>query len=109
MRSITLAAVLCLVIVPAALAKVPACRDAKGHFTKCPPAAAAPVPSSKPGQCRDAKGHFMKCAPGPSASTPTGTATSSMGASAPTAHPKQCKKGKPCGNTCISLKDICHK
>jgi hypothetical protein len=25
------------------------------------------------------------------------------------AKPKQCKKGKPCGNTCISVKDVCHK
>jgi hypothetical protein len=30
-------------------------------------------------------------------------------AAAPAANPKQCKKGKPCGNTCISVKDVCHK
>jgi hypothetical protein len=28
------------------------CRDAKGHFIKCP---------AKPTKCRDAKGHFVKC------------------------------------------------
>ena len=28
------------------------CRDAKGHFIKCP---------AKPTKCRDAKGHFAKC------------------------------------------------
>lgn len=45
-----------------AFAKAPQCRDAKGKFIKCPPAAAAPA---KPKQCRDAKGHFVKCgAPG---------------------------------------------
>jgi hypothetical protein len=32
------------------------CRDAKGPFAKCPPAAHA-----KPIRCRDAKGHFAKC------------------------------------------------
>jgi len=31
------------------------CRDAKGHFVKCPTKAAAPT------KCRDAKGHFAKC------------------------------------------------
>ena len=35
------------------------CRDAKGKFIKCPPAAA------KPTQCRDAKGKFIKCATTP--------------------------------------------
>jgi hypothetical protein len=36
------------------------CRDAKGHFMKCPPAAKA-----KPVRCKDAKGRFAKCgAPG---------------------------------------------
>lgn len=36
------------------------CRDAKGHFTKCPPKAAV-----KAARCKDAKGKFAKCgAPG---------------------------------------------
>ena len=54
-----------------------ACRDAKGHFTKCDVAAPAPAPAPAPmartaptataapasaaGRCRDAKGHFAKC------------------------------------------------
>ncbi len=39
-----------------------ACRDAKGKFIKCPPAASAPA---KPTKCKDAKGKFAKCgAPG---------------------------------------------
>jgi len=32
------------------------CRDAKGHFIKCPPPKAAPAK-----KCRDAKGRFAKC------------------------------------------------
>ncbi|MBW8911280.1 MAG: hypothetical protein JF564_05195 [Sphingomonas sp.] len=32
------------------------CRDAKGKFTKCPPAKAAPVK-----KCRGAGGKFVKC------------------------------------------------
>jgi hypothetical protein len=31
------------------------CKDAKGKFTKCPPAKVAPV------RCKDAKGKFAKC------------------------------------------------
>lgn len=33
------------------------CRDAKGHFIKCPP---KPAPKAT-GKCRDAKGRFAKC------------------------------------------------
>ena len=37
------------------------CKDAKGKFMKCPPAAAA----KKAVKCKDAKGKFAKCsAPG---------------------------------------------
>ena len=36
------------------------CRDAKGKFVKCPPAAMMPM-KKKP--CRDKKGHFVKCPP----------------------------------------------
>ncbi|AYJ84696.1 hypothetical protein D3Y57_00990 (plasmid) [Sphingomonas paeninsulae] len=32
------------------------CRDAKGHFTKCPPNAPA-----KPVRCKAANGKFAKC------------------------------------------------
>ena len=84
MRSIALAVALSLALVPAgAFAKAAQCRDAKGHFTKCPPAAAQPfvLGKSKLGEA----------------------------ALAGSAHHPVCKKGKPCGNTCISAKDICHK
>jgi hypothetical protein len=35
------------------------CRDAKGHFIKCPPKAAPTA--AKATKCRDAKGKFIKC------------------------------------------------
>ena len=57
LRSIITAASAAVVIaglsLPAAAAP---CRDAKGHFMKCPPPAAA-----KGARCRDAKGYFAKC------------------------------------------------
>jgi hypothetical protein len=34
------------------------CKDAKGKFTKCPPAKPA---AAKPKVCKDAKGKFAKC------------------------------------------------
>ncbi|BEV00046.1 hypothetical protein [Novosphingobium olei] len=37
------------------------CKDAKGKFTKCPPAAAKAAAPAKVKQCRDAKGRFKKC------------------------------------------------
>lgn len=78
MRSLSLvAAALTLIATPAFAA--PACKDAKGKFTKCPPApvskptvAAKPLVAAKPAvktatptgkkaPCRDAKGRFKKC------------------------------------------------
>lgn len=70
------AAALSLGLVGAADAK--SCKDAKGRFTKCPAAAAAPA---------------------------TTGSTASM---ASAGHP-QCKKGKPCGNSCIAMNKVCHK
>ena len=61
MRSLAVAAVLCLALAPSAFAKP--CHAADGKFTKCPAAVSAP----------------------------------------------QCKKGVPCGNTCIAKGKICHK
>ncbi|USI72217.1 hypothetical protein [Sphingomonas morindae] len=57
-RAVLLAATLSFTALSGAQAAP--CRDAKGKFTKCPPAAAAPA-----ARCRDAKGRFAKCgAPG---------------------------------------------
>ena len=41
------------------VAEAKACRNAKGHFMKCPPAAHKPMAKMAP--CRDEKGHFIKC------------------------------------------------
>ena len=62
-------------------------------------AISAPALDAK-GKCRDG-GKFVaasKCAAPASASSMTTGA-----------HPKKCVKGKACGNTCISVKDTCHK
>ena len=40
-------------------AAAPKCRDAKGKFIKCLPAATATP--AKPTKCRDTKGKFIKC------------------------------------------------
>ena len=40
-------------------AEAKACRNAKGHFLKCPPAAHMAMAKKAP--CRNAKGHFIKC------------------------------------------------
>lgn len=72
------AAALSLGLAGAADAK--SCKDAKGKFTKCPAAAAAPAAM-------------------------TGGGMASM---ATAGHP-QCKKGKPCGNSCIAMNKVCHK
>ena len=81
--SLAFALVLGLSIASGAAAKATQCKDAKGKFIKCPPAAAAPA---KPGpaattRCKDAKGKFIKCgapamspmASGPAASAPMAT------------------------------------
>jgi len=63
-RAIATAAVLAfsLAAFGATAVDAKACKDAKGKFTKCPVAAAAPA---KPVKCKDAKGKFAKCsAPG---------------------------------------------
>ena len=71
-----------------ALAK-PVCRDAKGHFAKCPAAAPAPQP--------------------PSGVSPVpAMPAASMASPAAAGHP-QCKKGKVCGHSCIAMNKVCHK
>lgn len=56
-HSILLAALTTVLLAGAATiaSAAPPCRDAKGHFTKCPEAAKKPV------RCKDAKGKFAKC------------------------------------------------
>jgi hypothetical protein len=73
-RLIVLATVLAMA---AGAADAKSCKDAKGKFTKCPPAAAI---SSAP-----------------------------MASGGSTKAPKHCVKGKACGDSCIAMKDVCHK
>jgi len=75
MRSflVTIAAALAVAAVPASVQAAP-CKDAKGKFVKCPPAAAKTTTAAvvtkkvaktsttvKKAPCRDAKGRFAKC------------------------------------------------
>ena len=52
------------------VASAASCRDAQGHFAKCP--AAAPA---KAQQCHDAKGKFVKCSASKSAPAATAMST----------------------------------
>jgi hypothetical protein len=63
-------------------------------------AISAPALDAK-GKCRDG-GKFVAAA---MCAAPAATAGSMTAG----AHPKKCVKGKACGNTCISVKDTCHK
>ena len=54
LRTFVIAAAALMVATTPALAAP--CRDAKGHFAKCPPKAATST------RCRDTKGKFMACA-----------------------------------------------
>jgi hypothetical protein len=73
-KTFAIAAALTLAFAGAADAK--SCKDAKGKFTKCPAAAAAPAAAG--------------------------------GMASMAGHP-QCKKGKPCGASCIAMNKVCHK
>jgi hypothetical protein len=72
--SLAFALFLGLSIASGAAAKATQCKDAKGKFIKCPPAAAAPVTPAASTRCKDAKGKFTKCPP-PAAATPVAPAT----------------------------------
>jgi len=55
--------------------------------------------------CKDAKGKFIKCPPAAAAVVKT-TATKMTATKTTT---KVCKVGKPCGNGCIAKNKVCHK
>jgi hypothetical protein len=48
MRPLALTLILALALAPPAFAKGSKCRDAQGHYVKCPPAAAAPAGAAAP-------------------------------------------------------------
>lgn len=101
----------------ASTAEAKSCKDAKGHFIKCPAPAAAPA-TAKP--CKDAKGHFVKC-PAPAgsaaatANVPPHKAMQPAGggtiftAKQKTPAFRKCKTGVPCGDSCIPKGKVCHK
>lgn len=107
-RAFTFLATAAFALSLAGAAGAESCKDAKGKFVKCPaPAAAAPT---KAASCKDAKGKFTKCpaaAASPASAPPAPTKVASAAPAAGGA--KKCVKGKACGNTCISVKDTCHK
>jgi hypothetical protein len=59
MKSLTIAiAAVAMLALPAVASAAP-CRDARGHFMKCPPKHA--VASMRHAPCRDNHGRFKKC------------------------------------------------
>lgn len=55
-------------------ASAASCRDAQGHFAKCPTTASTMAPA-KAQQCHDAKGKFVKCSASKSAPTASAMST----------------------------------
>lgn len=105
----------------ASTAEAKSCKDAQGHYTKCPAPAAAPAKSAttaKGAPCKDAQGHFIKCPAAGAAPAAKSTMAKTKGgttftAPAPafrsTAAPAKCKTGVPCGKSCIPKGKVCHK
>lgn len=120
-RTLSILSTAALVLSLASTADAAACKDAKGKFIKC--AATAPASGSYSldarGNCHDATGKMAKKAMCGSATPPAAPpamraappAIPSRASAVPTtvAGGPNCKKGKRCGNTCISVKDVCHK
>jgi hypothetical protein len=75
----------------ASTAEATSCKDAKGHFIKCPAPAAAPA--NKPA----AKSTMSK----------TKAGTTFVAGKTPAF--RKCKTGVPCGNSCIPKGKVCHK
>jgi hypothetical protein len=93
--SLAFVLVLGLSIAGGAAAKATQCKDDKGKFIKCPPAAAAPAATTR---CKDAKGKFIKCGTPPAAasSAPAAPAASSATPTAgggPAGATAKCKDG----------------
>jgi len=138
-RIITLFAAAALALGMASAAAAACKDPATGKFVACPAAATTPTAAAgysldAKGKCRDAKGKMAKkamCAGSTAAATTpmsahagsmaasttpmsahaTGGAMSSMSKMSATSSESgpACKKGKRCGNACISVNDVCHK
>ena len=103
----------------ASSAEATQCKDAKGHYIKCPAPAAAPQ-AGKAAPCKDSRGHFVKCptqagatkAPALNRMQPAGAGKSFTSSPQPAFRngaPPKCKTGVPCGNSCIPKGKVCHK
>jgi len=86
------------------IAEAKACKDAKGHFTKCPAAATAMPAPSKPMTPAGGGTLFNR---GKTKTAPVSAPAAMTSASASGA--PHCKTGKPCGKSCISQNKVCHK
>ncbi len=113
-RTLTLLATLAFAVSMAGAADAAACKDAKGKFTKCPAPAAASYTLDAKGNCHDAKGKMAKKTLCPATTTTTAPAAGAMSSKTTTTTPAassgapNCKKGKPCGKTCIAKDKECH-
>ncbi len=125
-RTLSLITAAMLALSLAGTANAASCKDpTTGKFIKCPAASASATMGGytldAKGNCHDAKGKMAKkslCA-GQSASATTtttaqanaagGTTTTTTTTASSSAGGPHCTKGKRCGNTCISVKDVCHK
>ena len=96
----------CKPATPASTAKAAPCKDAKGKFTKCPAATAEAVKTGNTASPASPETPHTSAAAAAAKPTPMATPASTTTAAA---HPKNCKKGKACGNTCIAMSDVCHK
>jgi hypothetical protein len=125
--TLILAAIAALAFTPVADAK--SCKDASGKFIKCPSAAAAQT-GAKAATAADtkaakanakaaktdaatAKKADKKAKAAASKVTPAVTtnapAPAQAAAGGMTSNGHQCKKGKPCGKSCIAVDKVCHK
>jgi hypothetical protein len=121
-KTLILAAIAAFAFTSAASAK--SCKDASGHFAKCPaaaaPAKAAPAAKAAAARCKDAKGKYIACA-APAAAPAAKPAMSMFAkparpapmmaakASTPRTGEPKCKTGVPCGKSCIPKGKVCHK
>jgi hypothetical protein len=98
-RTLALLTTIAFALSLAGAADAASCKDAKGKFIKCPAAAAAPA--ATPAAAKPAATPAAKPA-ATAAAKPAATQVATGGS-------PNCKKGKPCGHSCIAMDKVCHK
>lgn len=95
----------------ASTADAKSCKDAKGHFMKCPVAAApaAPATGMASGKRQQKLITVTKETDAASPMLATRRAGGTPMAAASTGGTPHCTKGKPCGKSCIAMDKVCHK